>query len=371
MAEKKIIPVTRSSMPDFEEYVKEIQPLWESRRLTNMGQKHDLLQSELKKYLDVPHMDLLSSGHMALEISMQALGLAGEVITTPYTFASTTHAIVRSGLRPVFCDIDPADFTIDASKIESLITEKTSAIVAVHVYGNVCDIDEISRIAKKYRLKVIYDAAHAFGVKYKGKGIGSFGDISCFSFHAAKVFHTAEGGTICFRDDELDLRIHNIKNFGIRDYEIVDQIGTNAKMNEFCAAMGICNLRHIDSEIAKRGAAVKRYFENLSGVDGLRLNAVQPDVTPNYAYFPVIFDKDGFGAGRDEIFEKLAENEIGARKYFYPLTSAFECYRGMYDPAFTPIALDISQRVLALPLYSDLRLEDVDRICGVVLDCKK
>ncbi|HOP11120.1 MAG TPA: DegT/DnrJ/EryC1/StrS family aminotransferase [Oscillospiraceae bacterium] len=371
MAEKKTIPVTRSSMPEFEEYIKEIQPLWESRRLTNMGSKHNLLQSELEAYLDVPNIDLVSSGHMALEIAMQALELTGEVITTPYTFASTTHAIVRSGLKPVFCDINPVDFTIDTSKIESLITEKTTAIVAVHVYGNVCNIGEIDRIAKKHHLKVIYDAAHAFGVKYRGKGIGSFGDISCFSFHATKVFNTAEGGAVCFEDRETGERIHRIKNFGIRDYDLVDEVGTNAKMNEFCAAMGLCNLRYIDFEIAKRKTITDRYFENLSDINGLRLNAVQQDVTPNYAYFPVIFDEDSFGAGRDEVFEKLSENDIFARKYFYPLTSAFDCYRGMYDPALTPVALDISQRVLALPLYSDLHLEDVDRICSIVLGCRK
>ena len=250
MSEK--ILVTRSVLPPIEEYMEEIQGLWDTHWITNMGEKHEKLRQQLKEYLGVENIDLLTNGHMALELSMQAMNLRGEVITTPFTFASTTHAIVRNGLEPVFCDINPEDFTIDVSKIEDLITDRTSAIVPVHVYGNICNVEEISRIARKYDLKVIYDAAHTFGTKYKGQGIGTFGDASCFGFHATKVFNTVEGGAVCYKDKDFGLDLYRLKNFGIRGPEKVDAVGANAKMNEFCAAMGICNLKHVDEMIEKR-----------------------------------------------------------------------------------------------------------------------
>jgi len=259
----KRILVTKSSLPALEEYIEEIRSIWDSHWLTNMGPKHKQLQSELKNYLDVDNIDLLTNGHMALELSLQALNLTGEVITTPFTFASTTHAIVRNNLQPVFCDINPVDFTMDVNKIEELITDKTTAILPVHVYGNVCNIEEIERIADKYGLKVIYDAAHTFGVKYKGRGIGSFGDVSCFSFHATKVFNSIEGGAVCFSEPDFGLDIYRLKNFGIRGPECIDGVGANAKMNEFQAAMGICNLRHIDEEIEKR--KITNISRNASG----------------------------------------------------------------------------------------------------------
>lgn len=367
------ILVTRSSMPPMEEYIEEIKDIWETHWMTNMGSKHKKLQSELKNYLDAEEIDLFTNGHMAIELSLQAMKLPknSEVITTPFTFASTTHAIVRNGLEPVFCDIDPVDFTLDVTKIEELITDKTSAILPVHVYGNVCDVEAIQRIADKYGLKVIYDAAHTFGVRYKGKGISNFGDVSCFSFHATKVFNSIEGGAACFKDTDFGLDLYRLKNFGIRGLEVVDGVGANAKMNEFCAAMGLCNLRHVEDEIAKRKVIVERYRERLSGGAGLQLNPVQKDVTPNYAYFPVVFDEKEFGASRNEVFEALANAGIGARKYFYPLTNSFACFHGKYDPTKTPVALRVSKRVLTLPLYADLSLEDVDQICELVLQCKK
>lgn len=365
------ILVTRSSMPDFDEYIEEIKDIWDSHWLTNMGDKHKRLQAELTKYLNVENVDLLTNGHMALELSMQALKLQGEVITTPFTFASTTHAIVRNGLEPVFCDINPIDFTIDVNRIEELITDKTTAIVPVHVYGNVCNIERVSEIAKKYGLKVIYDSAHTFGVQYKGQGIGSFGDVSCFSFHATKVFNSIEGGAVCFKDKEFGLELYRLKNFGIRGPEIVDGVGANAKMNEFCAAMGLCNLKHIDEEIAKRKTVVCRYINNLLGIDGIQLNPIQENVIPNYAYFPIIFEEKVFGSSRNEVFEELAKNGIAARKYFYPLTNTFDCFHGKYDVNLTPVAFHISKRVLALPLYSDLSIDIVDKICRIVLSCKK
>ena len=369
MTDSKIL-VTRSSMPSMEEYIEEIRSIWDSHWLTNMGEKHKALQAELQKYMGVPAVELLTNGHMALELSLQAMNLQGEVITTPFTFASTTHAIVRNGLEPVFCDIDPETYTMDVTQIERLITDRTCAILPVHVYGNICNIEEIERIAHKYGLKVLYDAAHTFGETYKGQGIGNFGDASCFSFHATKVFNTIEGGAVCYRDPDMGRRLYELKNFGIHGPEEVDAVGANAKMNEFCAAMGLCNLRHVDEEIAKRRAVVERYREHLEGVDGLRLNVQQPEVRSNYAYFPVVFDENLFGASRNEVMDALAQNGIGARKYFYPLTNTFECFHGKYDVEATPVALHVAKRVLTLPLYADLSMEDVDRICKIVLEQK-
>lgn len=363
--------VTRSSMPPIDEYVQEIQELWETHWLTNMGAKHKQLQAELKSYLRVSNVDLLTNGHMALELTMQAMNLRGEVITTPFTFASTTHAIVRNGLTPVFCDICPDDFTIDVSKIEALITDQTCAIVPVHVYGNICKIREIEQIAHKYGLKVIYDSAHAFGETYEERGIGSYGDASCFSFHATKVFNTIEGGAVCFTDEEFGLNLYRLKNFGIRGPEVVDGVGANAKMNEFCAAMGICNLRHLGEELEKRKKVTERYREHLDGVKGIQLNVEQENVRQNYAYFPVVFDEKKFGASRNEVFDKLAENGIGARKYFYPLTSMYDCYQDKFNADFTPVALRVSKRILTLPMYADLAMEDVDRICKIIKACRK
>lgn len=368
--EKQIL-VTRSSMPTLDEYVDEIKDIWDTHWLTNMGAKHKKLQEELTRYLKVDNIDLLTNGHMALELSMQALKLKGEVITTPFTFASTTHAIVRNGLKPVFCDINPIDFTIDTKKLESLITDKTCAIVPVHVYGNICNVEEIERIAKKHGLKVIYDAAHTFGVKYKGNGIGSYGDVSCFSFHATKVFNSIEGGAVTFSDPEFGKELYKLKNFGIKDQETVDGVGANAKMNEFCAAMGLCNLKHVDEEIAKRKKVVEAYNLRLSGVDGIQLNPVQKDVEPNYAYYPIIIDEKRFGVTRNDVFDELAKHNIVARKYFYPLTNSFECYRNRFNVEDTPVALHISKRVLTLPLYADLDLETVNNICDIILKCKK
>ncbi len=364
------ILVTKSSMPTLEEYVDEIKDIWDTHWLTNMGEKHKRLQEELIKYLNVQNIELLTNGHMALELTMQALNLQGEVITTPFTFASTTHAIVRNGLEPRFCDINPVDFTIDVSKIERLITDRTCAIVPVHVYGNICNVEEIDRLAKKYGLKVIYDAAHSFGIRYKEQGVGNYGDASCFSFHATKVFNSIEGGAVCFKDKEFGLELYRLKNFGIRGPEVVDGIGANAKMNEFCAAMGLCNMKHIEEEILKRKAIVERYREKLEGIKGIQLNPIQKYVIPNYSYFPVVFEEDIFGASRNEVYNKLAEQNIFARKYFYPLTNTFDCFHGKYDVGETPVALHISKRVLTLPLYADMSLDAVDKICDIIISCK-
>ncbi len=365
-----MINVTRSSMPLYEEYCEEIKELWDSRWLTNNGAKHKQLETELKKYLNTPNVTLFTNGHLALEIAISAMGFpsGGEVITTPFTFASTTHAIAKNGLVPVFCDINPVDYTIDVSKIEALITEKTVAVVPVHVYGNMCDVESIERIAQKHNLKVIYDAAHAFGVKYKGVSSANFGDSSMFSFHATKVFNTIEGGAVTYNDDSLYEKLNDMKNFGLHTPEDGIYVAGNAKMNEFQAAMGICNLRHINEEIAKRGQAVKRYRERLADTEGIVLCPCQKDVETNYAYFPVVFD--GYKCTRDEIFEKLKEKDITARKYFYPLINGFECYKDLETAGEekTPVAKHIAHHVLTLPLYADLDVETVDKICDIILN---
>ncbi len=364
------INVTRSSMPSFEEYCREIKELWDSRWLTNMGVKHKTFQAQLEAYLGIPHATLYTNGHLALENVIAAMGLpsGGEVITTPFTFVSTTHAITRNGLMPVFCDVNPKDYTMDVTKLEGLITDKTVAIVPVHVYGNLCDTEAIAAIAKKHGLKVIYDAAHAFGVRYKGISAACFGDASMFSFHATKVFHTIEGGAVCFHDDALVQILNDMKNFGIRGPEACAYIGGNAKMSEFQAAMGICNLRHLEEEIASRKEAVLAYRKRLSGVEGIRLCDDQPDVTPNYAYFPVVFD--GYKYDRNTVFEKLKEQGITARKYFYPLTNDMDCYKSFPTAGAekTPVANYIADRVLTLPLFAGLSAEDVDRICNIILN---
>lgn len=367
MKEQKKIQVTRSSMPTYEEYCEEIKPLWESRWLSNRGSESVKFEEQLQKYLGVPNTALFANGHVALEVAIDGFDLKGEVITTPYTHCSTTHSIVRNGLKPVFCDINDKDYTIDAEQIEKYITKDTSAIVATHVYGCACDVDAIQKIADKYGLKVIYDAAHAFGVKINGVGIGNFGDMAMFSCHATKVFHTIEGGITVFKDNAMRAKVERFINFGFVGPEQVDYISTNARMNEYEAAMGVCNLRHIDDEIAHRKAAADRYEERLGNVKGIKLIANQKGVTRNYSYFPVFFD--GYKKNRNEIQSILAENNIFARKYFYPLTSLLHCYEKdyAYSAKDTPIALKASETILTLPMFADLGVEDVDRICDIIL----
>lgn len=370
MGSEKRILVTRSSMPPMEEYFEEVALLWESHWLTNMGEEHKKLEAMLREWLGVEGVALFTNGHAALECALEALGLRGKVITTPYTFASTTHAIVRKGLEPVFADVKEDDYTIDPESIERLVDSSTCAIVPVHVYGNLCDVDAIADIAHRYNLKVVYDAAHAFGVERGGVSAAAFGDVSMFSFHATKAFNTIEGGALCFKDSSLKSLLDQWKNFGITGPEDVEYVGGNAKMNEFCAAMGVCNLRHFDEEIGKRKNVFERYMGNLGGVPGVKLCPPKPNVKPNYAYMPVVF-QDAFGATRDEVFDALAKHGIGARKYFYPLVSDYACYCGRFDSSKTPVAADVAKRVLTLPMYADLAMDDVDEICSIVRDCAR
>lgn len=360
-------------MPDLDEYIEEIRGLWDSRWLTNMGIKHEELKKRLKEYLDTPNLELFTNGHMAIELSLMALDLprGSEVITTPFTFASTTHAIVRNGLKPIFCDIDPISFCIDADKVEALITRETRAIVPVHVYGNICDVERIDDIARRHFLKVLYDAAHTFGESLKGVGVANFGDVSCFSFHATKVFNTIEGGASSFRDPALLEKLQDLKNFGYRDQETIVDVGANAKMNEFQAAFGICNLKHLDSEIAKRRRVAERYTLRLKDIPGLRINVPQKDVVYNYSYYPLVIDPKMSGTTRDEVSDMLKEHNIYARKYFYPLVTDYECYKDIYDSAKTPVALKISHEVLTLPIYPDLALDKVDEICDIIISCAR
>lgn len=355
--------VTKPSIPSFDEYCEEIKSIWDNKILTNMGPLSQKFEKELLRYLNVSKIMLFVNGHFALEMAIQAFHLTGEVITTPFTFASTTHAISRNGLKPVFCDIEPHTGTMDVTKIEQCITEKTTAIVPVHVYGNICNTKEIQRIAEKHGLKVIYDAAHAFGETVNGESVATFGDASMFSFHATKAFNTIEGGAVVYKDTNVGEIMYNLKNFGIRSQESVVYIGANAKMNEFQAAMGICNLRHLENEIKKRKAAVELYLEGLRKIEGIRIMCDFDDKSQkrNYAYLPILINEKQFGTSRDEIFKWMGKNDVHCRKYFYPLVSNYACYKEhWYDDL--PIAKEIASSVLTLPIFADITEDDIARV---------
>ncbi|MBI0577726.1 DegT/DnrJ/EryC1/StrS family aminotransferase [Neobacillus cucumis] len=355
------INVTQPKLPDYKMYTELLKEIWENKWLTNDGPLHERFKEQVKKTLLVENAELFTNGHLALEIALKSLDLSGEVITTPFTFASTTHAISNCGLTPVFCDIDPLTYNIDPDKIEQLITPNTSAIVAVHVFGTPCDVGRIEEIAKKHQLKVIYDAAHAFGVEINGQGIGSFGDISMFSLHATKVFHSIEGGLLTYKEKRLAAKIKSLKNFGITSPETVDYIGTNAKMNEFQAAMGLCNLESIRNDIHSRGKVYEAYLEGLNDLPLVRTLIQQDGVKPNYAYFPMVLPSR---EERDQLFESLKGYNVFARKYFYPLCNQFSCYKNFGFE--TPIAKDISDGVLCLPMYADLKVEQVQQITEII-----
>ena len=370
--QEKIL-VTRSSMPKFEEYVEMIHPLWDSHWLTNMGDFHKELEQKLKEYLKVPNLSLMVNGHMALELVIQAMGFpeGSEVITTPFTFISTTHAIIRNKLSPVFCDIKLSDYTIDENRIEELITEKTVAILPVHVYGNICNVEKIKQIADKYNLKVIYDAAHAFGETVNGVGIGNFGDASVFSFHATKVYNTIEGGAVTFRDESLYKKLYNLKNFGIRSEEVVAEVGSNAKMNEFCAAMGLCNLKYIEPNIKARKELIEYYMSKLRDAKGIRLCARDTEnVEYSYGYFPILFEPEICGqAMRDKVYERLIKENIYPRKYFYPITPDATCFKNKYKNIRLENARYAGTNILVLPLYPELDKAVIDEVVRMIKEC--
>lgn len=363
---KEQILVTKTSLPDYDVFIEKIKTLWETRRVTNMGTFHKELEKALMEYMGVDNVSLMVNGHMALELAIQAMDFEpeSEVITTPFTFVSTTHAIIRNRLRPVFCDIKLDDYTMDEEKIEELITDKTVAIIPVHVYGNICNVERIEEIAKKHNLKVLYDAAHTFGETYKGVSVGKFGDASMFSFHATKVFNTIEGGAITSDSKELYEKLYNLKNFGIRGEEHIVGVGSNAKMNEFCAIMGLCNLEKLEDDIAARKKVVEYYLEQLEGVSDVKLPKFDnKDIKYNYAYFPVLFEGKDM---RNKVNSALREQNIFARKYFYPLTADAECFEGKYKDVNLENARMAADNILVLPLYAELELEYVKTICDII-----
>lgn len=362
---KTEIFVTRSSLPALEEFLPYLEKLWESRFLTNMGEFHEELRGKLKENLDVKEVELFTNGHLALEFLLECFGTEGEIITTPFSFASTTHAIVRKGFTPVFCDIDEEDFTIHPDDIRKKITSKTKAILPVHVYGNICDVEGLDTLSKEYGLPVLYDAAHAFFERFKGRGIGSFGTASMFSFHATKVFHTIEGGAIVSGEERPSLfqRLYELKNFGILGQEEVRSAGGNGKMNEFSAAMGLCNLKHLPDYILGRRRVYELYKEAFFGMNNLIFPKEQENLEKNYAYMPIRLLGDG---KRDEVFLALQKEGIHARKYFYPCINAYDCYKGRFNEEETPLAKKISKEILTLPIYPDLSNEDVERIVRIL-----
>lgn len=361
---KNPVFVTRSSMPSFKEYCDEIKGIWESHHLTNMGPKHNRLVQKLSEYLNIPSVSLYANGHLALENMLEAYKVSGEVITTPFTFVSTTNALVRKGLKPVFCDIKKDDYTIDPSKIEALITEKTSAILAVHVYGHVCDDQAISDIAQKYDLKVFYDAAHAFGVLKKGASVAALGDCSMFSFHATKVFNTIEGGALVMRDEQTKKRIDYLKNFGFINEVTVVGPGINSKMDEMRSAYGLLNLKQADAAIEARHQVAIKYREALRNVEGITFFDDMPGVKHNYSYFPIFIDAEKYGMTRDELYFKMKEQNVLGRRYFYPLISTFSTYRGLESaaPENLPNAHKMADQVICLPMHHALNEEDLERI---------
>lgn len=363
------IYVTSPGLPPLDEFVQEIASIWESGILTHQGPKYRQLERDLEQYLRVDHAPLFANGHLALQVALRALGLtSGEVITTPFTFASTTMAIVECGLTPVFCDIDPTDFTIDESKIEALITPNTKAIMPVHVYGLPCHVEALEDIARKHGLYLIYDAAHAFGETFRGKAIAQYGDMSMFSLHATKVYNSVEGGALAFNGhDGLLAKICAIRQFGeIAHSADSELVGTNAKMTEIHAAMGICNLRHLSEYIDARRKAFLVYKGAFASCPSITTITYPADLDPNYAYYPVLVS-GSCAISRDDIADALAKEDIYARKYFYPITSEFTAFRGRFPIQETPIAKSVSERILCLPLHPQMTPDDAKRIARVVL----
>lgn len=355
--------MTKPFLPPINEYLYNLEKIWESNILTNMGPLHVDLERELCSRFGCENVALFTNGHLALEIALKALNLepGSEIITTPFTFVSTISSIVNQGHIPVFCDIDD-DCTIDVDQIEALITPKTAAILPVHVYGFPCDVERIDEIARKHRLKVLYDAAHAFGVRVNGKDISQFGDISMFSFHATKLFHTIEGGALIFADSALKTNIDLYKNFGISGPETIELVGLNAKMNEFQAAMGLTVLPYLDEIIEQRKTIFERYMQNLDNIQGVSIFPCQDkNIDYNYAYVPILITTK-----RNEVFDVLAANNIHARKYFYPSLTKVECYRQYMRNNSTRKAETITEQVLALPIYPSLTFEQVDRVCRTI-----
>lgn len=358
------IMVTRPLFPERKKFDQYVDEIWKNKWMTNQGLLHERFSKALCVYLQVPNITLTVNGHIALEVALRGLRVHGEVITTPFTFASTTHAISLCGLTPVFCDIRESDMTIDPDKIEALITDKTEAILPVHVYGHPCDTERIEKIAMKHNLKVLYDAAHAFGVRRNGRCIALEGDASIYSFHATKIFNTIEGGAIVYKDERYKKNFDMYKNFGIESEESIPFIGGNGKMNEFQAAMGLANLENMDETVRVRKEYTLHYRERLKSIRGIRFFVPESnaDVYYNYAYLPVLITEDAL-LSRDALYTALKAEEIYTRKYFYPLVSECACYRSNPSGRKVPVAQRIAQQVLTLPLYATLGHDNIDFVC--------
>jgi Predicted pyridoxal phosphate-dependent enzyme apparently involved in regulation of cell wall biogenesis len=366
---KKRINVTSPLFPSLEEFVPCLEDIWNRKWLTNNGHYHQELEKALSEYLKSPHISLFTNGTLPLLTALQALRVTGEVITTPYSFVATTHSLWWNGIKPVFVDIDPVTCNIDPEKIKAAITPQTTAIMPVHCYGVPCDVQGIKKIADNYSLKVIYDAAHAFGVKVDGKPILEFGDMSTLSFHATKVYNTVEGGALVCHDAETKTRIDYLKNFGFADETTVVAPGINGKMDEIRAAFGLLALKQIDAAIASRKAIADSYREGLKNVKGIRCLADQESVTHNYSYFPIFVDEKEYGLSRDELYFKMQEQNVYGRRYFYPLISTFSTYRHLDSaaPDNLPIATKIADSVICLPMYAELDEADLDQILKTII----
>lgn len=359
-----MIRVTMPLMPDMQEFGEMIRDIWSTKMLTNNGEYHKQLEKALSEYLKVPYLSLFTNGTLPLLAALQALEVTGEVITTPYSFIATAHALWWNKLKPVFVDVDPRTGNMDPEKIESAVTSQTTAIMPVHVYGNPCDTERIQDIADRYGLKVIYDAAHAFGVEVNGKSILEKGDIATLSFHATKVYNTMEGGALICRDAEMKQRIDYLKNFGFKNETEVICPGINGKMDELRAIYGLLNLKGVNAAREKRKWVAEYYRKGLKGTKGISWMEDMPDVRHNYAYFPVFIDEKTYGISRDEIYFRLKEKGILARRYFYPLISSFSPYRELTSasPGNLPAAQEIADRVICLPMHHELSPEDIDHI---------
>ena len=370
---KEPIYVTRPLLPDLHKVQAKLQEIWDSQWLTNCGPQHEKLEAALTDKLKVPYLSLFNNGTIALITACQALRLSGEVITTPFTFAATPHVLTWNNIKPIFCDINPETMNIDASKIESLITPQTTAILAVHVFGTPCDVKKIQEVADYYGLKVVYDAAHAFDVEIDGTGIGNFGDISAMSFHATKLYHTIEGGALMHKNPHLKQRIDFLKNFGIKNEEEVVMPGINGKMNELQAAMGLINLEYVEAEREKRRRLIEVYREELRDVPGIKLPVVLDHVKMNSQYFVIRIDEKLFGCSRDYVYEHYKEYNVFTRKYFHPLCSEYTCYRQLpsSNPKNLPCAVRVGQEVLSMPLYGRLSSDDVRKICTILKEFRK
>jgi len=367
--EKNKILITQPSLPNLEEFTNSLEKIWASKWLTNNGQFHKEFEQKLADYLGVKYISLFSNGTLALMAAYKQLGLSGEVITTPYSFVATTHAMLWNNIIPVFCDVDPVYGNLDPDKIECLITEKTTAIVPVHVYGNPAKMEKIDELAKKHNLKVVYDAAHAFRVEKKGNSILNYGDLSVLSFHATKTFNTIEGGAIICHDAKTKKQIDFLKNFGFENETSVVQTGINAKMNEIQAAFGLLQLKTIDKDIANRKKVAEIYIENLEGIEGIRVLEDMEDIKHNYSYFPIFINED-YPLTRDELYQKLKDHNIFGRRYFYPLISDFSMYKNLEsaNPKKLPNAVNLANEVICLPIFPNLMRNNISFISNLIIN---